>query len=161
MTSFFVTVRALHVLLGAIWLGVVILMSLFLVPSVQEAGPAGGAVMMALVRRKLDAFIASIAGITVLSGIWLYWVLSNGFDPAIAGTMRMRIVGLGGVLGLLAAIIGGSVVARGMRRAIALMKEGRMDEAAQLRRRAASAGRLVMVLVLLAILCMTIGAHYV
>jgi len=161
MTSFFISIRALHVLLGAVWLGVLILISLFLMPAVQEAGPGGGAVMMALVRRRLDAFIASVAGLTVLSGIWLYWRYSNGFDPAIAGTMRMRIVGLGGVLGLLAAIIGGSVVARGMRRAIALMKEGRTDEAARLRRRAASAGHLVMVLVVLAILCMTIGAHYV
>jgi uncharacterized membrane protein len=160
MTAFFMSVRALHALLGAVWLGALTLLTLLLMPAIQDAGPAGGAVMGSLFKRKIHAFMAGIAGLTVLSGVYLYWRYTNGFDPEVAGSMAMRIVGLGGVLGLAAAIIGGSVVARGTKKVMELMQAGKVEEAARVRSRTATASRWVLVLVFVAIVCMTVGSHW-
>ena len=123
MTTFFLTARALHVLLGAIWLGMVVSTSFFLMPAIQEAGPDAGKVMLGMARRGFDAFIASVAGLTVLLGFYLYWQFTAGFDPAISASMGGRVFGLGGILGLVAAIVGGSVVSRSSRKIVALMKQ--------------------------------------
>src|SRR5262245_44007067 len=120
---FFLAARALHVLLGATWLGTAVAMTFFVMPAVQELGPDSGKVMMAVARRGFDAFIASVAGLTVLSGLWLYWHFTAGFDPGISATASGRVFGLGGLLGLIAAIVGGSVVSRGSRKILALAKQ--------------------------------------
>ena|SRR5437870_884414 len=171
MNTMFLSIRALHVLLGATWLGFAVMVSLFLMPAIQETGPDGGKVMMALVRRRLPTFIPSIAGLTVLSGLWLYWHFTSGFDPAISASMGGRVFGAGGVLGLTAAIVAGSVVARSMKKVVALMgqmaqtndaaaRTALMDQATQLRRRAAMGGRTVAVLLVITIILMALG-HYV
>ncbi len=170
MNALFVSVRILHVLLAAAWLGTAVLLSFFLMPAVQQVGPDGGKVVMALVDRKLDAFISSIAGLTVLTGLYLYWTITGGFDPAASATLRARVIGLGGVLGLAAAVIGGSIVARNMKKAVALVKQvgaadpaarsALMAQAAQCRQKAATGGRIVAFLVILTMLLMTLGAHF-
>jgi hypothetical protein len=171
MNALFLSARVLHVLLGAAWLGAAVLVSLYLMPAVQDAGPEGGKVMAALAARRLDAYIASLAGLTVLTGFYLYWHFTNGFDPGISSTMGGRFFGIGGVLGLASAIIGGSVVARSIRKAVALMKQAAgaadaaarsslMAQAEQCRRRAASGSRIVAVLLIVTIALMALG-HYV
>jgi hypothetical protein len=159
MIGFYLSVRALHVMLGAIWLGMAVLFSMFLGPTLREAGPDGGKILTGLVRRRLPTFIASIAGLTVLTGLWLYWKFTNGFETVAAGSGPAHVIGLGAVFGLTAAIIGGSVVARSMKRAVALMQQGKMPEAARSAQRAGGAGRLVMVLLIVAIICMAIGRY--
>src|SRR5262245_51264207 len=123
MNTFFLAARVLHVLLGATWLGMVVATTFFLMPAIQEIGPDSGKVMMGLARRKFDAFIASVAGLTVLSGFYLYWHFTAGFDPGISASAGGRVFGLGGVLGLVAAIVGGSVVSRSARKIFALAKQ--------------------------------------
>lgn len=171
MNSFFLGIRALHVLLGAVWLGTAVFASFFLLPSVQQAGPEGGKVMVGLLRRRLDLFIHSIAGLTVLSGLWLYWRYTDGFDPVLSGSMGARVFGAGGVLGLVAAIIASSIVVKNMKRAVRLMTEAAgqadaaqrsalVDRAGQLRRKAGAGGRIVAVLLIVTIMLMAVG-HYV
>jgi len=86
MNAFFVSVRVLHILLGAVWLGAAVLVSLFVMPSIREAGPDGAKVMAGLGRRKIHVFIASISGLTALTGVWLYWHFTDGFTPALMKT---------------------------------------------------------------------------
>jgi hypothetical protein len=171
MNALFLSIRVLHVLLGAAWLGAAVLLSFFLMPAVTDAGPDGGKVVIALIGRRLDAYIASIAGLTVLTGLYLYWTVTGGFDPATSATMKGRVLGLGGVLGLAAAIIGGSVVSRNMKKAVALMTQasgatdagGRsalLAEAAQCRQKAATGGRIVAVLLIVIIVLMVVGGHF-
>ena len=172
MNALFLSMRVLHVLLGAAWLGGAVLLSFFLMPALKEVGPDGGKVVVALIGRRLDAYIASIAGLTVLTGFYLYWVVTGGFDPSASATMRGRVLGMGGVLGLAAAIIGGSVVARNMKKAVALMTQaaGTTDagarsallaQAGQCRQKAATGGRIVAVLLILIVVLMVIGGHFV
>jgi uncharacterized membrane protein len=75
--------RAFHVLAGALWVGGAFINVMFVVPAVQGAGPAGGAVMRQLVQvRRMPQIINAIMGINVLSGLALYAWASSGFQPS-------------------------------------------------------------------------------
>jgi hypothetical protein len=148
------------------------MLSFFVMPAVQAVGPDGGKVVIALMRRRLDVFIASISGLTVLSGLYLYWVLTDGFSAGPSSTMRARVVGTGAVLGLAAAIVGGSIVARNMKKVVALMTQASgvsdgaarstlMAQAAQIRQKVATGGRLVAILLFVTTILMVVGAHFV
>src|SRR6478736_3425246 len=108
----FLFIRAAHVLLAALWVGATFFITYFLFPSLQETGPAAGPIMAALMRRKLPAFQASLGGITVLTGIYLYYRFTSGFDPVVSGSRGAIVFGSGGLCGLAALIIGGAVVGR-------------------------------------------------
>jgi uncharacterized membrane protein len=169
-TMLFLLLRATHVVLAAVWVGATVFISVFLFPSLQEVGPAGGPVMGALMRRKIHVFQASLGGVAVLTGIYLYYRFTGGFDPALSGTRAAMVYGLGGLAGIGALIVGGAVVSKnakkmgeiGARLASAPDAE-RGALAAQMaahRQRAASASRVVIVLQLVALVLMAIG-HYV
>ena len=170
MNTLFLGIRVVHVALGATWLGMAVLITYFLLPAVQEVGPDGGKVVIALMRRGLAVFIPSIAGLTVLSGFYLYWRFTGGFDPVLSGSMGARVFGTGGVLGLIAAIIASSVVSKNMKKAVALMQQlGAADAATRAslteramahRTKAAAGARTVAILLIVTIVLMALG-HYV
>jgi len=170
-TLLFLAVRALHVLLAAAWLGTVGFVYLFLAPALDEAGPAGATLMVTMSRRGFDVIIAIIGGITVLTGLWLYWRFTGGFDPAASATMGARVFGAGGVAGILAAIIGGAVLGRTSKKMTALaakvmvttdaaQRAGLMAEIAVAKRRMSVWGKTVFALQVVALACMAVG-HYV
>ena len=72
-TLLFLIIRPLHVLLAAIWIGSGVFMGIMLMPAIDASGPAGGAVMIGMNRKGLVPFFAALAGITVLTGIYLFW----------------------------------------------------------------------------------------
>ena len=77
----FLTLRVLHVLAGALWVGSAVLTAFFVLPSVMATGPAGGQVMRVMAQvRKLPVYMSSVMGTTVLTGLALYWVDSGGFQ---------------------------------------------------------------------------------
>ena len=167
----FLTVRALHVLLAATWVGAVAFMVLFVLPALKQTGPAAGPMMGAIARRGLNAFMGALGGTTVLTGFYLYWRLTGGFDPALSVTRGAMVFGTGGIAGLLSVIVGGSVVGRSMARMAALagqardLPEGReraalMDQANAARDRGTTGARVVLVLQIIAVICMAVG-HYV
>jgi len=167
----FLAVRALHVLLAAAWLGTVAFVYLILSPALDEAGPAGAAVMAAVGRRGMHAVIASVGGVTVLSGIWLYWRFTGGFDPATSATMGARVFGAGGAAGILALILGGAIVGRSAKKLTdlgakvsgtgdAAQRTALMSEIAATKARLNLWGKIVLALQVVALICMAIG-HYV
>jgi len=159
MASMFAEVRALHILVAAAWFGAATFLTIYLMPTLGRLEPRGGAVLQALEGRGLHRFMAANAGLTVLSGGWLYWTLTAGFKPeAIASTSGL-VYGLGGLAGLLAAIIGGAVIGRSVKRLAALPADDPSagDTAALLQRRIRSGSRCALGLMLLALLAMTLG----
>jgi hypothetical protein len=167
----FLAVRALHVLLAAAWLGTTAFIYLFLSPALDEIGPASVTLMAALGRRGINALIASVGGLTVLSGIWLYWHFTGGFDPTASATMSARVFGAGGAAGILALILGGAVVGRTAKKMTDLAaRAGATTDPAQrtaisaevvaLKRRLSVWGKTVLALQVVALVCMAIG-HYV
>lgn len=99
--------RLIHILVGVFWVGAVIFVSAFLLPSLRAVGPAGGAVMEQLAQvRKMPTFLMSSAILTVLSGIGLYWHDSDGFSGAWMHSGPGMVFASGGALGILAAAVG-------------------------------------------------------
>ena len=170
-TLVFLLIRAVHVLLAALWLGSVAFVVVFVMPAVTETGPAGAPMMGAFARKGLNAFMAVLGGITVLTGFYLYWRMTGGFDPALSATNSAMVFGTGGITGLISLIIGGAVVGRQMKgmgesggKAMALPEGPErarlMGESNTARDRAVAGARIVLVLQVIALICMAIG-HYV
>ena len=170
-TALFLLLRVVHVLLAAVWLGATAFTALFLMPAAEDAGPASGPIMGALVRRKLPAFMAALGGTVVLTGFYLYWRFTGGFDPALSGTRAAMVFGTGGVSGIVALIIGGVVVSRNSKQVadaaarLPTVAEGParavlVGDMNAARRKAAAGARIVLVLQAIALAAMAIG-HYV
>jgi uncharacterized membrane protein len=102
--------RIVHVLVGVFWAGTIMFVSLLLMPSVRDAGPDGGKVMLALMRRGYMTLIPIAALLTIVSGLWLYWNNITLAGPAWAGSMAARVYGAGAVAALVAFAIGMSVI---------------------------------------------------
>ncbi len=144
---------------------------IFLSPALDEIGAAGPPLMSALARRQIHAFMSTAGGLAVLTGIWLYWRFTGGFDPATSATMGARVFGAGGAAGILSLILGGAVVGRAARRMSALAAQAMalpdgaeraavLAQIVRVKRRTSTAGNIVLALQAIALLCMAIG-HYV
>jgi uncharacterized membrane protein len=114
VSTFDLIVRVLHVVSAAIWLGAAIFVGWFLMPAIIEAGPDGGKVMGGIQRRGWVAVAPVIAVLTIVSGIYLYVPYMG--SPSTVG----RMLGAGGVIGIVAMILGAAVVSRTMAQANAL-----------------------------------------
>lgn len=92
-----------HILAGVIWAGGAISAGLFFLPSVSDAGPAGGPVVAGMMRRKFPVAMTVAAALVVLSGARMYMVR---FSPAWLHTAEGIVLTLGALLGLGAFAIG-------------------------------------------------------
>lgn len=103
--------RLIHVFAGVFWAGAVFFAVSFLLPSVRDAGPAGGAVMRHLVGiRKYPRAMFIVAIVTTVSGFALYGLnisLSNG---AFARSRAGMTYGLGGVAAILTLLVGAVIL---------------------------------------------------
>ena len=166
----FLAVRASHVLMAALWIGSAVFVSVLLTPAVEAAGSSGGQVMLRL-RRGVSLYMAVLASTTVLTGLYLFWRFTGGFDPAVSASHAGLAFGMGGASGILAGIIGGGVVGRSANgvanltgQAIGMpdgpAKGALMQQAAQLRRRVKIGTRVVIMFQMIALVLMAVG-HYV
>ena len=166
----FLAVRASHVLMAALWIGSAVFVSLLLLPAVEASGSSGGQVMARL-RRGVSMYMAVLSGTTVVTGLYLFWRFTGGFDPGVSVSHAGLAFGTGGTSGILAGIIGGGVVGRSANGVANLsnqafgMAEGPargalMHQAALLRRRAKIGTRVVIMLQMIALVLMSVG-HYV
>jgi hypothetical protein len=153
------TLRLLHIVLGALWVGTVVFTTFFLTPAVQDTGPDGGKVMAALVRRGVMTVLPLLALGTLLTGIWLYWRASAGFAPAYVATRSGLAFGLGGAAAIVAYAIGLTVMRPAMLRATALAQTHgpSAPEVQRLRARGAAAARVVATLLLAATAAMALA----
>jgi hypothetical protein len=161
--------RLLHVVLGVFWAGTLIFNAVFLVPTIRDAGPEGAKVAAGLMRRRFFDVLPVVAGLTVLSGLWLYWRVSGGFTPAYMRSGPGMSYGLGATAAILAFGLGVGIMRPAMLRAAALSqsaaslappeREAQLARAQGLRRRAAATGRAVAGLLLVAAGTMALGRY--
>jgi len=104
-----VTLRLLHIVSGAVWVGAVVLTAFFLMPAIVASGPAGGQVMREFGNRKYSQIVMSLMGITVLSGVGLMWVISAEFTGAWFSSPMGRTISLGAALTIVASVFGFAV----------------------------------------------------
>jgi uncharacterized membrane protein len=162
--------RVLHIVLGVCWVGAVVFIAAFLVPSIRASGPAGATIMRQLMQeRRMPIWLMGAAVLTILSGLGLYWVDSAGFQSTWLGSGPGRVFGIGAVMGIAAAGVGMSVNNPAGRRLAELAGPIQADrraptpeEAAQmaaLQSRLNRATNVVAVLLLLATLAMAVARY--
>ena len=161
--------RIIHVLGGVIWVGSMFFISMFLIPSMTEAGPDAGKVMAALNRLKFMVVIPVIALLTMLSGLWLYWHVSMGFSSAYMSSGPGKAYGLGATLAIVAFLIGLTITRPAMVKMNNLMasaaaaspaeRETIMAQAQQARERGARWGRVIGLLLIGAATLMALGRY--
>jgi len=152
--------RVLHIVLGVFWAGTMIFTAVFLFPAIRDAGPDGAKVAAGLNRRRFLDVMPVVALLTVVSGLWLYWFDSGGFQPPFMRSNMGMMLGVGAVAALIAFVLGLAIVRPAMRGAAALSQDPTQLAAAQaLRARAASYGRVVAVLLGLATAAMAIARY--
>jgi uncharacterized membrane protein len=72
-------IRFVHVFAGVLWVGAGFLFLFFIGPSVKATAPNGQKFMQHfIVRRKYPMFMGTVAILTVLSGVALYWRDAGG-----------------------------------------------------------------------------------
>ncbi|HEV8597916.1 MAG TPA: hypothetical protein VGQ69_00995 [Gemmatimonadales bacterium] len=161
--------RLIHVVLGVFWAGTLIFTAVFLLPAMRDAGPDGAKVGAALMRRRFMDVLPPIAGLTVLSGLYLYWRASVGFSSAYMRSAPGMAYGLGGAAAVLALVLGLAIVRPSMLQAGALSqaaalaagpeRDAQLATAQALRARAAAAGKIIAGLLILAAVTMAVGRY--
>ncbi|MGH7497637.1 MAG: hypothetical protein ACREL3_02165 [Gemmatimonadales bacterium] len=162
--------RLIHILAGAFWVGAVVFVACFLLPSLRAVGPAAGPVMQQIAQvRKLPLVMMTAAILTILSGIALYWRDSAGFSGPWMHSGQGTVFGIGGVLAIVAAIFGMIFTSPNAKRMGALAAEmkgaGRPptpEQVAEMQRLQERIGRfttIVMVLVVLATAAMAVARY--
>jgi hypothetical protein len=164
-----ILLRLTHIVLGAVWVGMMVMNVVFLMPTLRDAGPAAGPVMAGLQRRKFMVVIPVIALLTIFSGAWLMMRVWGGGDGLMASRPGQTYA-TGATLSIVAFIIGITVMRPAMMRAAALAqtmgsvpneadRATRMAEMERLRNRGAWSGRLVTVLLVLATAAMAVARY--
>jgi len=165
-----IVLRLFHILSGVFWVGSAIMVSRFLFPSIAALGPAGGKVMHEIGQvRKFPVYVNVAAMLTLLSGIGLYWRAISTAGPAWAHTHMGMTFSLGALLAICAAVVG-NVVSRPAAKKMGMITEqvaasGGVPTPEQgamlgeLRDRLMKAGRVLMVLLVLATAMMAIARY--
>ena len=169
MNLVLILARIVHIVAGVYWVGTLFFLSRFLIPSLGDAGPGGAGVVDALDRRGFFKTMPISAGLTILAGLYLFWHDSRVSGGVFMHSHQGMTLGTGGVLAIIGAIIGGSVVGKSFEKALHLsraaataeagQRESMMAEAQGMRMRAASASKIVAVLLLLAVLTMAVARY--
>jgi hypothetical protein len=167
----FLTLRVVHVVLAGAWFGAAVFFTLYLGPALKQAGPAGGQLMSILVGRGIVKYMASIGGLTVLTGLYLFWRFTSGFDPALSSSRAGMAFSVGSLTGVIALILGGSMIGASAKKLadlgarMATTPEGParaelMNTMESLRVRMATFGKIVVVLLFISMAAMALG-HYI
>jgi hypothetical protein len=168
--SVFLLARFIHVVAGVVWAGALVFISWYLLPSIRGAGPAGGSVMQQLMQvRRLPVMLISVAILTLLSGLSLFYLDVAAFGPAWVHSGPGRTFSIGAAFGILVMIVGMSVNNPAAKKlgalTTAIQASGGPPSAEQgaelgrLQNRLFVAGRVVAVLVLLAVTCMGVARY--
>jgi len=112
-----VLLRAIHILAASFWFGTMLVSGAFLLPAARAAGPAGGQVMRQIVQvRRLPVFVNAAVILTLLTGGILFWWDSGGFAANWFTTGIGMVWTAGGLLTIVAALLGQFVNAPTARR---------------------------------------------
>ena len=78
--SLMLVLRLIHIVVGVCWVGAVVFIAVFLLPTMKAVGPAAGPVMAHLTEvKKLPSYLMAGVLLTIASGVTLFWNDSVGF----------------------------------------------------------------------------------
>lgn len=103
--------RLIHIGAGAFWVGSVFTFLLFVQPAAVAAGPEAMKFTYQLLHhRRFSLAILGSGATTVLAGIWLLVITSNGLDPDLLFSESRLGYTVGGVAAILTLGVGGLYV---------------------------------------------------
>ena len=109
-TGLVLVLRLFHIGAGVFWVGGVLMFARFIFPAARALGPAAGPMMDQLTRvRKLPRALLGAGIVTSLSGLALYWHDSLGFQGPWMSSVTGMTLGTGGLLAIVALVIGMTV----------------------------------------------------
>lgn len=123
MDIYVIILRLLHILGGVFWVGAVWMMVGFLMPTSQASAPEGPKFMQRLFQGRLPKVMSAASGINILSGLLLYWKDSGGLRLDWITTAAGLSFTIGGVLAIIAFVLGFTVSKPAGDRLAALGKE--------------------------------------
>lgn len=170
MDLLLVVLRMVHIIGGVYWAGTIFFFVTFLEPAIRSLGPDGGKVMVRFFERGYLTLLPVIATLTLLSGLWLLWLVSDGFDSRYMGSRIGIGLSTGGFFAILAFVVGMTVMRPAGARiwAIARTLPNENDEAARaalmaelgrLRDRTGLAARTVFGLLVAAVVLMAVARY--
>ena len=161
--------RFAHVFFGAIWVGMATFQVFFLGPALNEAGPDAGKVMAALTKRRILVIMPIIALITIISGMWLLVRLGGENMAVVMASPMGKAFAWGGVIAILAFLIGILGMRPFMMRSMKLMQElptappdrraTLQAEMQRLRARGTLLGKIVTAMLLIALALMAVARY--
>ena len=169
-TYLFLIARFIHVVFGVVWAGALVFIAWFLLPAARTTGPAGVAFMQQLVRvQRVPTYLMIFMALTLLSGLSLMYLDFAAFGSVWAHTGPGRTFSLGGLLAILAAILGMFVNVPTAKKIGALSASiqatgaqpspAQAAELSRLQNRLFRAGQAAAVLILLAVTCMGVARY--
>ena len=150
--------RLLHILSGIFWVGTMMFNAAFLLPAFKDAGPDGAKVAAGLAKRRFMVVLPIVALVTILSGLWLFWRVSGGFETTFMQSHMAKALSFGAACAIVAFIIGVVVVRPAMMQSMALAQSD-PQRAQVLRVRADVVGRVVTGLIALAAAAMAVARY--
>lgn len=165
MNTSALVLRLVHTVCGVYWAGTLFFVATLLQPSVADAGPEGGKVMQALMRRRYLDIMPIVAVLTMLSGLELLRRISGGFGAAWFGTGPGVTLTVGAAAAIVAFTIGMTILRPSAKRVGPLAQKAQhlpegperqalLAEVKGLRRRMAIGGRWVAVFLFIAVIGM-------
>ena len=107
MNTLTIVLRLLHIFAGVVWAGTSILFYFIIGPAISATGDAGKTFIGYLITKARFTTIISIAaGTTVLAGLLLYWIDSQGFTSPWMTSGAGIGFAIGGLAGITAFVVG-------------------------------------------------------
>jgi putative copper export protein len=170
MDTYMVVLRIVHVVAGVFWVGAVFLLIGFIAPTARELGPPAAPFLAHLAgKKRITEVILAAAGVTILAGLLMYWRVSGGLDPDWIGSAYGLTLTIGAISGIVAFVIGLTVVRPTNNATLALGREiaegggpPTPEQAARmqaLQARGRTTGRILLLLLLVAVAAMA-SAQY-
>ncbi|HET6993800.1 MAG TPA: hypothetical protein VFI06_02405, partial [Chitinophagaceae bacterium] len=79
-TTYIIIFRLLHIICGVFWAGSVFYMTLFVIPAIKNSDSEGTKFIQQLAKTGYPVAAAITGIVTIISGLFLIWKFSNGFE---------------------------------------------------------------------------------
>ena len=105
-----IVLRVLHIFAGVFWVGAGLMVFFVVLPFTQSAGEEGLRFGQRLLSQsKYGVYMSIAAPLNVLSGVLMYWSVSNGFRLAWLATPSGVVLTIGSLIGICAFVVGMAV----------------------------------------------------
>lgn len=164
-----IILRLIHIFAGVFWVGGVWMMTTYIGSTAKALGKDAAPFMQHFsLRSGFQQGLAIAAGLSVLSGSWLYYL--NFGDSIVVNTGRGLALTFGAIFGLISFALGAFVIGRGTSQIRAIAdsiaasggppKQEDLENMQVLREKVAKTGSLVAVLMIFALIGMTLSEWF-